>query len=147
MPAIVCAIRGGPGSKPTIARAIELAQETGYGLHLLYVVNLDFMTHTGTSRVRRLSQDLHQMGEFILLTAMAQAEAAGVAADSQVRHGSVIEEIEGMVRDLNAEYLVLGVPSADPDKREFDLERLQGFADQVREDTGVEVVLADGEAS
>jgi nucleotide-binding universal stress UspA family protein len=147
MSAIVCAIRGGPGSKPTIARAIELAQETGFGLHLLYVVNLDFMAHTGSSRVRRLSQDLHQMGEFILLTAMAQAETAGVAAECHVRHGSVIEEIEGLIRDLNAEYLVLGAPSQEPDERVFDRMRLQAFAEKVHADTGVEVVLADGGAA
>ncbi|RMF49572.1 MAG: universal stress protein, partial [Anaerolineae bacterium] len=46
MSAIVCAIRGGPASQPTIRRAIALALETSLPLHFLYVVNLDFLSST-----------------------------------------------------------------------------------------------------
>ena len=44
MPGILCAVRGGPASQPTIAKAIALAQETGLPLYFLYVVNLDFLS-------------------------------------------------------------------------------------------------------
>ena len=43
MSGILCAIRGGPASKATIARAIDLAHETGARLVFLYIVNLDFL--------------------------------------------------------------------------------------------------------
>lgn len=49
MPGIVCAIRGGPSSQPTIATSIKLASETGETIHFLYVVNLDFLTHSSSS--------------------------------------------------------------------------------------------------
>ena len=42
MSGIVCAVRGGPASQPTLQRAITLAKETGLPLFFLYVVNLDF---------------------------------------------------------------------------------------------------------
>ena len=50
MPGIVCAVRGGPASQPTIEKAIALALETGLPLCFLYVVNLDFLSQTPTSR-------------------------------------------------------------------------------------------------
>jgi hypothetical protein len=68
MTGIICAIRGGPASQPTIARSIALAQETSLPLHFLYVVNLDFLTRTSLSRVHVIAQEMQQMGEFILLT-------------------------------------------------------------------------------
>ena len=71
MSGILCAIRGGPNSQPTIEQAVVLAQETGLPLWFLYVVNLGFLTHTSTSRVRTISEQMHQMGEYILLTAQA----------------------------------------------------------------------------
>ncbi|MGD8554599.1 MAG: universal stress protein [Anaerolineales bacterium] len=147
MSAIVCAIRGGPASKPTTARAIALAQETGFRLHFLYVVSLNFMAHTESSRVRRVSHDLHQLGEFILLTATLQAEAAGIQAESHVRHGQLIEEIEAQILELEAKYLVLGAPQEAEEEDAFDLERLNAFARRIEEDTGVQVILAtEGEA-
>ena len=39
MSGIVCAIRGGPDSQPTIRRAISLAKETNLSLYFLYVIN------------------------------------------------------------------------------------------------------------
>ncbi len=49
MPGIICAIRGGPSSQPTIATSIQLAKDTKETIHFLYVVNLDFLTHSISS--------------------------------------------------------------------------------------------------
>jgi nucleotide-binding universal stress UspA family protein len=83
MPGIICAVRGGPASQPTIHRAITLAQEVGQPIHFLYVVNLDFLEHTATSRTHVISRELRHMGDFILLTAQVQAQNLGVEADLQ----------------------------------------------------------------
>ena len=50
MPGVICPIRGGPSSQPTIKRAIALAKEKNLDLHFLLVVNLDFLTYTGSFR-------------------------------------------------------------------------------------------------
>ncbi len=65
MPGIVCAIRGGPASKPTIARSIALAKETDLPLFFLYVVNLDFLAYTSSSRIHTITQEMEQMGELL----------------------------------------------------------------------------------
>ena len=67
MPGIVCAVRGGTDSQATIAEAIDLAQGTGLQLYFLYVVNLDFLVRTSVGRTHTISEQMHQMGEFILL--------------------------------------------------------------------------------
>ena len=84
MSGIVCAVRGGPASQPTIHKAILLAQETGQKIHYLYVVNLDFLERTASSRTHTITKELRQMGEFILLTAQVQAQSQGVDADGAI---------------------------------------------------------------
>lgn len=69
MPGIVCAIRGGPNSQPTISKAISLAKDKGLTVYFLYILNLDFLTYTQTSRVSTLTVEMKDLGEFILLSA------------------------------------------------------------------------------
>jgi len=141
---IVCAIRGGPDSQPTIAKAIALAQETGLPLHFLYVVNLDFLSHTSSSRVHSISEDMHQMGEFILLEAQATAARLGITAQAVVRHGNVQDEIIGLCRDLDADYVVLGRPQAQGRESVFNRDLLKRFRERIERETRAKVVLTEG---
>jgi nucleotide-binding universal stress UspA family protein len=144
MSGIVCAIRGGPHSQATISRAIRLAQETDLVLHFLYVVNLDFLTYTTSSRVRTISEEMRQMGEFILLAAQSSALADGVTAETLVRQGDVGEEIVKLCRELAADYLVMGQPQIQQEESLFTQERLQAFVAETEEQTGAQVILPDG---
>jgi nucleotide-binding universal stress UspA family protein len=144
MGGIVCAIRGGPDSQPTIARAIALAQETGLPLYFLYVVNLDFLSHAGSLRVHTISAELRQMGEFILLSAQSQAASQGATAGGIVRSGNVGEEITRLCHELAADYLVLGAPQARREESHFTDRQLAEFVKQTEAETGARVVLAEG---
>ena len=144
MSGIVCAVRGGPDSRDTIARAIAQAQETGLPLYFLYVVNLDFLSHTSSSRVHTISQEMHQMGEFILLAAQAKAEAQGVQAEGVVRHGNVGEEIVKLCHELKVDYLVLGRPKVQEEESVFTHELLRKFIQETEEQTGAQVLLPEG---
>jgi nucleotide-binding universal stress UspA family protein len=144
MSGIVCAIRGGPDSQTTIAEAIALARETGAPLHFLYVVNLDFMSHTTSTRVHTISEEMRQMGEFILLAAQAQASAQGIAAEGVVRRGNVAEEIVDLCRELAAGYLVLGRPQFQKEESVFTEDLLAQFIRETEEQTGAKVVMPRG---
>ncbi|MFV1950098.1 MAG: hypothetical protein ACC633_09260 [Anaerolineales bacterium] len=61
MPGILCAIRGGPLSQPTIRKSIQLAQTTGETINFLYVVNLDFLTHSNSSKTNHIFQEINEM--------------------------------------------------------------------------------------
>jgi nucleotide-binding universal stress UspA family protein len=141
MSGITCAIRGGPDSHPTIQTAIDLAQKTGQTIYFLYVVNLDFLTYTSTSRVQVAAQEMRQMGEFILLTAQAQAEEKGVKAECIVRQGQVRDEIINLCHEVSAEYVLLGRPRGQDEVDVFTHERLDQFTQRIEEESGAKVVL------
>lgn len=146
MAGIVCAIRGGPGSKATIQTSIDLAKESGQPLHFLYVVNLDFLQRTESSRIRQVSNELENMGDFILLSARSQAEAQGVNAHGEVRHGNVGEEIVQLAEDIEADYIVMGSPGGKADEDVFTEDRLQEFRSAIERESGARVVIAQEQA-
>ena len=147
MSGIICAVRGGPASQPTIRKSIELAKETNLLLHFLYVINLDFLSHTQISRTSTISEELYQMGEFILLTAQEKASAEDVKTEAVIRHGNVRDTIIELAKEIKAEYVVLGQPVGDKEKNVFIDERLNEFRNQIEENSDAEVVLAGGNES
>lgn len=145
MSGIVCAIRGGPGSKATIQASIDLAKQINQPLHFLYVVNLEFLQRTESSRVRLISDELQNMGDFILLSAQAKAEAQGIHAQGTVRQGHVADEIVGLAVELGASHIVLGRPAGDEEGDVFTEDRLQSFRDRIQTESGAQVVIAQSE--
>jgi nucleotide-binding universal stress UspA family protein len=143
MSGIVCAIRGGPASRPTIDKAIELAKKSDLALYFLYIVNIDFLDHTIRSRVQTISQQMQQMGEFILLTAQATAKGKGIEAQGIVRHGNVIQEISGLCHEIMADYLVIGRPNFHMEDSLFTETLLADFIKRIEEQTGAKVILPE----
>ena len=141
---IVCAIRGGPHSQSTIDKAISFARETGLPLYFLYIVNLDFLAHTTSTRTHTINQEMEQMGEFILLTAQSRAADQGVLAEGVVRHGSVGAEIIAFCHEIDAGFVVMGRPQMGEEQGDvFTHARLETFADLVKQQTGAELVMPD----
>ncbi len=144
MSGIVCAIRGGPESQTTIAQATTLARQTGLPLHFLYIVNLDFLSHTTSCRTHTISEQMEQMGEFILSAAQDSAAAQGITAQGVVRHGNVREEIINLCHELPADYLVLGQPQVEQEEHIFTHKVLTEFIERTEKETGAKVVLSEG---
>ena len=143
MSGIVCAIRGGPESSPTIEKSIALAQETKSKIYFLYVVNLDFLHGPVHSRVSTISEEMHQMGEFILLTAQEKAGGLGVEAEGVIRKGVVTDEIIELSKEVDANFVVLGRPRTDAEDNVFVMERLLELRQRIENEGEVKVVLAE----
>lgn len=144
MSGILCAIRGGPASQPTIGLAIETAKKYDLPIYFLYIVDLDFLSSTSSARLQTISEEMVEMGEFILLATQTQAERAGVTAHGVVRHGEVSEEIVALGVDIDADYVILGKPKEEK-TNVFTHDRLQSFAEMIAEKTGAEVLFAETE--
>jgi hypothetical protein len=140
MSGILCAIRGGPSSQPTIAASIQLAKETKETIYYLYVVNLDFLTHTSSSKTNHISKEIKEMGEFILLSAQEQAKSEGVEAESIIRDGKVVDEILSCCEEIEPAYVILGRPLEDQDDNLLNLERLHAFAERIEEACQAQVI-------
>jgi len=146
MSGIVCAVRGGPHSQSTISIAITLARETGQPLYFLYVVNLDFLARTTSTRTHTIDHEMEEMGEFILLGAQGRAAEQGVSAEGLVKHGEVGEQIVDLCKELGADYLVIGRPQLDEDEDNvFTHARLENFANTIERQTGAKVIMPEKE--
>lgn len=143
MPGIVCAIRGGPASQPTIEKAISLAGETELQLHFLYVVNLDFLTHTESSRTGFISDEMDQMGEFILLTAQEKAKLQNIVAKGIVRHGQVSDEIISLAKEIQADYVVLGLPQGIEENDVFENDMIKKLCARIETEAHAKVIFAE----
>lgn len=140
MPGILCAIRGGPSSQPTIEASIRLALETKQTIYFLYVVNLDFLTHTSSSKTNHISKEITEMGEFILLSTQEQATSAGVEAESIIREGKVMDEIISCCEEYEPSFVILGRPLEDQEDNLLTMERLQTFAERIEEACHADVI-------
>ena len=145
MSGIVCAVRGGPDSRPTIDKAIALAKESGLALNFIYIVNVDFLDYTNRSRVQTVSLEIQHMGEFILLTAQAAASAKGIEAQGVVRHGNVTQEISKLCHEIKADYLVIGRPKFHLEDSLFTRENLAEFIARIEDQAGAKVVMPEGD--
>ncbi len=146
MSGIICAIRGGPASKTTIKAAVELAMEKKLTIHFLYVVNLDFLAHTTSSRTHSVYHEMDRMGEFILLVAQEGAKKFGIDSEGVVRHGTVREEIIALAKEIKADYVVLGQPTEKDDGDYFTHDLLDTFKDEIERETGAIGVFARGDS-
>jgi K+-sensing histidine kinase KdpD len=120
-----------------------LAKETGQTIYFLYVVNLDFLTHSSSSKTNNISHELHDMGEFILLSAQEKAIEGGAKAESVIREGQVIEEIVSYCAEQSPTYVILGRPEEEGVDNLLSIERLQLFADRIKESCNAQVIFPD----
>jgi K+-sensing histidine kinase KdpD len=144
MSGILCAIRGGPSSQPTISASIRLAQEIKETIYFLYVVNLDFLTHTSSSKTNHISKEIEEMGEFILLSAQEQATSAGVDAECLIREGQVMDEIISCCEEKNSSYVILGRPLEEHEDNILTIEKLEAFAERLEQSCQAQVIYAPG---
>ncbi len=140
MPGIICAIRGGPNSRSTINKAVQVAQETNLPLHFLYVINLDFLVHTNIGRTHLITRQMKQMGEFILLTAQTKAEDKGIQAKGVIRKGKVVDEIIQLCHELEANHVILGLPNGANDDDRFTIEQLNHSGQRIESESGAKII-------
>ncbi len=148
MSGIICAIRGGASSQPTINQAILTANETKLPIYFLYVLNLDFLKKASQSRTHTISEEMQELGEFILLAAQAQAERQGMIANGVIREGHIIgDEIIGLCRELTADYVILGRPLAAKAENIFTHEQIDQFGRHIEQETGARVIYPTGDGT
>ena len=143
MSGLICAIRGGPHSQPTINCAIDIASEHHLPLYFLYVVNIDFLARTSLSRADTITKEMHYMGEFIVFSAQTAAERRGIKANGVVREGNVSEEIIALCHETRADYVVVGKPHTRVEENIFTHDLLQQFSDRIQKETGARVVYPE----
>lgn len=111
---ILVPVDGSPTSRAGLEEALRLAKATGGQLRLLHVVDeMMFVTSIPefTAYTADLSRVLKEGGAEILANALAQAQAAGVPADTTLVDsgaGRVADVIVAQARSWPADLIVIG---------------------------------------
>ncbi|MBS1252950.1 MAG: hypothetical protein MAG451_01993 [Anaerolineales bacterium] len=137
---IVCAARGGKGSRPAVNRAIRLAKERDADLTFLFIADTEFLSHALVGPPSVIREQLRDMGEFIMATLQAKAAEAGVMADYAVCEGEVGEQIREYVQENDVDVLVMGQATEEDDASRFDSGTVSNFAAVLEHGEEVEVV-------
>ena len=134
---ILCATRGGEASLRAQNAAIALAKERGDELAFLYIVDLKFLNKTAAPIMVDVGNELGELGNFLLIVAKERASEQGVRTRTLSRKGNIREEIKKAAVEIEATLVVLGHPENGASA--FQLANLQAFADEIKDETGVEV--------
>lgn len=138
MGCIVCATRGGQGSRAAQLRAIERAKEEDSSLIFLYVVDLRVVGEYDEKLSSAIRAEFHWLGRALLRVAQQRAERMNVEAETAIRDGGVKEEIEQFLRESHADLLLIGAPRGTS-THVFGDDAVEHFAETIEADTGVRV--------
>ncbi|WP_420629772.1 universal stress protein [Candidatus Leptofilum sp.] len=141
MGSIVCATRGGEGSRAAQMAAIERAKTLDKPLIFLYVVDPHSLDDDIDASMKdALFTELNWMGETLLRIAQKRADAAYLGTEVRIRKGKVRDEITRFVKDAQAELLVLGAPRGTT-ANVFGDDAIERLAEWVEAQTAVSVEI------
>ncbi len=141
MGSIVCATRGGEGSRAAQMAAIEKAQLTQKPLLFLYVVDPDSLEDEIEASLKTaVLAELTWMGETLLRIAQKRADTAYLSTEVKIRRGNVRQEIIRFMKEVEADLLVLGAPRGTT-ANVFGDDAIERFAETIRKETAVSVEI------
>ena len=141
MSSIVCATRGGEGSRVAQMAAIEKAKTTQKPLYFLYVVDANSLDdEIDESLKEAILAELNWMGETLLRIAQRRADEANLSTEVKIRKGKVQDEIIRFVKDVKADLLVLGAPRGTT-ANVFGDDAIERLAGGIRQETAVTVEI------
>jgi len=141
MSSIVCATRGGEGSRAAQMAAIRRAKETGEPLLFLYIVDPDSLEEKIADSLKEaILAELVWMGESLLRIAQKRANLAHLNTEIKIRRGNVHEEIVRFMKDVEADLLVLGAPRGTT-ANIFGDDAIERLAEVIRQETAVSVEI------
>lgn len=144
MSCVVCATRGGEGSRAAQLHAIQRAKEEQAGLVFLYIVDRHMAEEHDSALGDAVQQELLWLGRVLMSIARERAAQLGVEADIHIGHGHVREEIIHFVDAQDAFLLVLGAPRNTTSH--FGDDPIELFAADIERQTGVHVEIARPES-
>jgi nucleotide-binding universal stress UspA family protein len=140
MSCIVCATRGGEGSRAAQLEAIRLSKEMGERLVFLYVIDPRSLGEFDDTLLDAVEEELDWMGQTLLGIAQRRAHMAGLEAGMAIRQGDVRAEISRFLEEAEAKRLLLGAPRGAT-ANVFGDDAVEQFALAVEEKTNIPVQI------
>lgn len=138
---IICAVRGGPESRDTISRAIDLAVESGARLTFFHVMDAEFLGYATVGPLSVVYHELVEMGTFAMLILCDRAQRRGVAhADYVVREGNIHKQLYQFALETHAEMMVMGRPTRSPGRNVFKADEFQEFVAELERQGNLRII-------
>lgn len=137
---IVCATRGGEGSRAVQMAAIGIAKEEAKPLTFLFVTDPASLGYMDPKLIPAVQAELNWMGQTLLSIAHQRAHLAGIEAEAVVRVGEIEAEIDRYLQEYDSDLLLLGAPRGTT-ANVFGDDAIEQFADAVQQSTGVPVKI------
>lgn len=140
MTGIVCATRGGAGSRAVQEQAIEYALEQECDLTFLYVIDTSGMNEADEKLKPAVIDELNWIGSTLLRIAQRRAENAQITSEIIIREGIVQEEICRFIKEQSANLLLIGAPRSTT-ITDFGDDYIEQMASDIQEQSGVPVEI------
>lgn len=140
---ILCAVRGGPESRDTVTRAVDLALETGAKLTFFHAMDAEFLGQAAIGRtLSGIYSELHEMGKFAMLILVDRAQRRGVEnVDYIMREGNIHKQLRQIAIETKAEIMIVGRPTRSPTSNVFKVDEIEAFAEGLAREGGLRVVV------
>ena len=140
MSCLVCATRGGPGSRASQKKAIAYADKRKSELIFLYIVDINSIEEVDDKMKGALRNELSWLGRVLLRIAQKRADNAQVVSEIVIREGMVKDEICQFLEERSADLLLLGAPRGTT-AAIFGDDSIELFAQEISETSGVPVEI------
>ena len=138
---IVCATRGGEGSRAVQEMAIAQAKELDKPLIFLYVADPQSLDDVLDAELQTaVSAELQWMGETLLRIAQTRADEMYLATDVKIREGNVKAEIIHFLQNNKIDLLMLGAPRGTT-ANVFGDDTIEQLAEAITKETAVTVEI------
>jgi len=140
MASIVCATRGGAGSRAVQEQAIEYALEQENDLTFLYIIDISGMSEADEMLKPAVKDELYWIGNTLLRIAQRRAENTQIASEVIIREGKVQEEICRFLEERSASLLLIGAPRGTT-TASFGDDAVEQLAQEIQNQSGVAVEI------
>jgi nucleotide-binding universal stress UspA family protein len=138
---VICAVRGGPESRDTVTRAIDLSLEHAARLTFFHVMDADFLEHATVGPLSVVYHELVEMGTFAMLILCDRARRRGVAqVDYVVQEGNIRKRLRQFAVETHAEVMVMGQPTRSPGRNVFKADEFGGFVEELEREGNLHVI-------
>jgi nucleotide-binding universal stress UspA family protein len=138
---IVCAVRGGPESRDTVTKAIDLALEYQARLTFLHILDAEFLEYAIIGPLSVVYRELNEMGTFTMLILVDRADRRGVErVDYVLPEGNIHDELIRYVNETHAEMMVIGRPTRSPGRNVFKNDEFDDFVAELEEEGNLTII-------
>ena len=138
---IICAVRGGPESRDTITKAINMALDSNAQLTFLHVADAEFLAPATIAPLSVVYHELIEMSKFAMLILCDRAQRRGVTqVDYKVIEGSIRSKLHQFAIDTRAEVMVMGRPTRSPGSNVFTPDDFDDFTASLMKEANIEII-------